>query len=131
MDLRKYSSGGFIKADDVRNGPRQERIVTVYVNEKHDRPVLELESGDQFTLNVTNARTLSKAWGSESDNWRGQTVELSLGHYKDWRTDPPEEKETVVVRAISAQQPTADNGGARPLPAPMSRVSSLDDEVPF
>ena len=33
MDMRKYSSG-FVKPDDVRGGPREERIVHIYESEK-------------------------------------------------------------------------------------------------
>ena len=46
MDMRKYSSGP-IKPDDVRDGPRQEKIVNVYEHEKYGCPVLEFESGDR------------------------------------------------------------------------------------
>jgi hypothetical protein len=130
MDTRKYAST-FIKPDDVRDGPRQERIVNVYESEKYGCPVLELDSGDQFSVNATNCKTLNKAYGWNSDDWIGQTIELSLGHYKDWRADPPEEKETVVVRAISARQPSPDNGGAKATPVVQSSRRALDDEIPF
>ena len=56
---------------------------------------------------------------------------------KDWRADPPEEKETVKVRAISPAK-TTQNGGApasKP-PLPPSRVATSakddpDDIIPF
>jgi hypothetical protein len=60
MDTRKYGSG-FIKPDDVRDGPREEKIIHVFESEKYSRLVLELESGDQFTLNQTNVRVLQKS----------------------------------------------------------------------
>ena len=129
MDMRKFGSG-FIKPDDVRDGPRLERIINVYESEKYGCPVLEFASGDQFSLNATNTKILSKAWGFESDDWIGLELELSLGHYNDWHTDPPTEKETVVVRAISTRQPSSSDGGA-PLPAPRPRREPLDDEIPF
>src|SRR5262245_15495498 len=100
MDMRKFSSG-FVKPDAVRDGPLQACIVNVYISDKYDRPVLELDNGDQFTVNATNNRALCKAYGYDDREWRGHTVEFSLGHYKDWNTDPPEEKETVVLKAIS------------------------------
>jgi hypothetical protein len=62
MDMRKFGSG-FIKPDDVRDGPRLERIINVYESEKYGCPVLEFASGDQFSLNATNTKILSKAWG--------------------------------------------------------------------
>jgi hypothetical protein len=128
MDMRKYTTG-FLKPDDVRDGPRQETIVNVYESEKYSCPVLDFESGDQFLLNVTNNKILCKAWGFKSDHWRGLVLELALGHYKDWRSDPPEEKETVTVRAVSERQPSSDNGGA-PILRP-SRRNDFNDEIPF
>jgi hypothetical protein len=132
MDTRKYSSG-FIKPDDVRDGPRQVRIIAVLESQKYTRLELELESGDQFSLNVGNTKALQKAYGVESDDWLGHVIELSLGHYKDWKTDPPEEKETVVLRPISARQSSPDNGGTKALqPMPRSSVSDdLSDDIPF
>jgi hypothetical protein len=132
MDMRKYSSG-FIKPDDVRESPRQERIIHIFESEKYGCPVLEFESGDQFSLNASNNKILCKAYGWESDHWLNHVIELSLGHYKDWRTDPPEEKETVVIRAISARQPSPENGGtkaAQATPRPPAR-GDMDDEIPF
>jgi hypothetical protein len=131
MDMRKFSSG-FIKPDDVRDGPRQETIINIYTSEKYGCPVLEFESGDQFSLNNTNNKILMKAWGFDGDLWLSLELELSLGHYKDWNTDPPEEKETVVVRPISTRQPSSDSGGNKAVPAPRPRPrDDMSDEIPF
>jgi hypothetical protein len=124
MDTKKYGSG-FIKPDDVRDGPRQERIIAVVENKKFDCLQLELESGDTFSLNMTTTRVLQKAYGFESDDWRDHVIELSLGYYKDRKSDPPEEKETVVLRAVSPRQPSSGNSGTR-----ASSRSSFDD-IPF
>jgi hypothetical protein len=143
VDMRQYAST-YIKPDDVREGPIQTRIVNVFESERYGRPVLELETGSQFTLNDGNTNTLIKAWGYNSDDWIGQEIELLLGTYKDWRDDPPTEKETVKVRAISpAKTATANDGAsvaAKP-PLPPSRTaaaggsatlrSELDDDIPF
>jgi hypothetical protein len=135
LDMRKFATG-FLRPDDVRDGARVEKIVNVYEHEKYNRPVLDLESGAQFTLNESNTRILNKAWGFDSDDFLDQELELSLGHYKDWREDPPVEKETVVVRPLSPAKPTAGNGAQpRPRPAPPVPVrgvrSDMDDEIPF
>ena len=130
MDTRKFGSV-FIKPDDVRDGPRQERIVNVFESEKYRGLVLDLDAGDQFSLNNTNTRILNKAYGCESDNWIGQIIELALGTYKDWRSDPPEEKETVIVKPISAPQPSAENGGIKTTTAEPRLVRPLDDEIGF
>jgi hypothetical protein len=130
MDTRKFGSG-FIRPDDVRDGPRSEKISYVFEHDKFGCLVLEFESGDQFSLNQTNVRALHKAYGWESDNWIGHIVELSLGHYKDWKSDPPEEKETVVLRTISVQPSSSDSSGTRlPVQAP-SPGHDMDDEIPF
>ena len=136
MDARKYASK-YVKPDNVRDGPIQTRIVNVFESEQYGRLTLELETGSQFGLNDGNTNTLIKAWGHDTDTWIGQEIELVLGTYKDWKVDPPVEKETVKIRAISSAK-TEANGGARAVskpPLPPSRVApkkdDLDDEVPF
>jgi hypothetical protein len=131
MDTRRFGLA-FLRPDDVRSGPRQERILAVVEGQKFDRLELQFESGDQFGLNKSNTRALQKAYGTESADWLGRTVELSLGHYKDWDKDPPEERETVVLRPVSVRQPSADNGGMKAI-APMRPAvrNSLDDKPPF
>jgi hypothetical protein len=131
MDMRKYGAGP-VKPDDVRDSPRVDKIINIYEHEKFRCPVLELESGDTFNLNATNNRNLSKAWGFDSDDWLGQELELSLGYYKDWRDDPPSDKETVVVRAVSSAK--AQNGGGAVVPVPKSfppQHDDMEDQIPF
>ena len=130
--LRRY-----IKPDNVRDGPIQSKIVNVYEDMRYDRLILELEIGSQFALNDGNTNTLIKAWGTDTDAWIDQEVSLELGSYKDWKTDPPEEKETVKARAIPAPGSAAQNGGA-PVSKPPSRTAvakslkdDLSDDIPF
>jgi hypothetical protein len=140
MDARKYASK-YVKPDNVRDGPIQTRIINVFEEERYGRLMLELETGSQFALNEGNTNVLIRAWGHNTDDWIGQEIELLLGHYQDWKEDPPKEKETVKVRAISPAK-TAQNGGApvnKPLPpsiksAPGGAASlrgEMDDEIPF
>jgi hypothetical protein len=137
MDMRGFSSP-FIKVDHVRDGPIQTRIVNVFKSGRFGRPVLELETGSQFTLNVTNNDTLVKAWGYDSDDWVGQEIELLLGTYKDWESDPVVDKETVKVRAISPAKSAAADGGApaasKPLPPSRTATAGgrdvMDDDIP-
>ena len=139
MDMREFASK-YIKPDHVRDGPIQSRVVSVFKDERYGRPTLELENGSLFTLQHGNFNTLMKAWGYNSDDWLKLEVEFYLGTYKDWKSDPPEEKETVKVRAISpAKTAVAQNGGAptsRPLPPSMvvtqaPRKDDMDDDIPF
>jgi hypothetical protein len=135
MDARKYASA-FVKPDNVRDGPIQTRIINVFEQERFNRLALELETGSQFGLNDGNTNTLIKAWGHETDKWIGLEIELYLGSYKDWNEDPPTEKETVRVKALSPR-PGVQNGGTPdnkpPLPPSLTAATSkdLDDEIPF
>jgi hypothetical protein len=136
MDMRDFASK-YIKPDHVRDGPIQTRIVAVLKNEKFDRPLLELETGSQFTLNDGNCNTLMKAWGYNSNDWIDQELELFLGTYKDWNEDPPVEKETVKVRAISPPKATTGNSGGPSKPvlppsrAVAARTDDMDDAILF
>jgi hypothetical protein len=141
MDMRQYTAK-YIKPDQVRDGPIQTRIINVFESERYGRPMLELETGSQFTLNDGNTNVLIQAWGHNSDDWIGQEIELALGTYKDWRSDPVVEKETVKVRAVSPTKTATSNGGASskpPLP-PSKTVAQggatslrgeMDDDIPF
>ena len=56
MDMRKYGAGP-VKPEDVRDGPRQEKVEDVSINDKYDVPVLHFESGDSFSCSSrTRAR---------------------------------------------------------------------------
>ena len=46
---------------------------------KYDKPVATFESGAQFSLNMTNVSTLINAYGQDSRDWIGCTVELYIG----------------------------------------------------
>jgi hypothetical protein len=137
VDARKYASK-YVKPDNVRDGPIQTRIVNVFEDERYGHLMVELETGSQFALYDRNTNVLIKAWGHDTDGWVGLELALELGTYKNFRVDPPEEKETVWVRAISpGKTAEAQNGDAsvsKPLP-PSRTVTSvkddLNDEIPF
>jgi len=133
VDMRKYTSG-LIMADDVRDGPRIEKIISVYISEKHDVPVLELESGDTFMCWPSNGRKLAKAYGYNSDDWRGHTIQLELGSYVDRKTS--ETKETVDLTPISTRDGNGKDGtpprtDPAQLPAPITRHADKDDDDSF
>jgi len=136
MDLRSYAPKR-IRPDQVRDGPIRSRIIRVFEDDKYSRPVLELENGSEFLLNEGNNTTLMKAWGYDSDHFIGQELELFLDFYKDWKSDPPEQKETVKARPISpAKTADAQNGSgpaSKPLPPSVVRSpkARLDDDIPF
>jgi hypothetical protein len=123
MDMKKYTSS-LILPEDLRNGPRQERIKNVYLNDKHDCPVLVFESGDELFAWSSIGRVLARAYGYESDDWKGHLVELWLGNYVDKNG---ETKETVILKTISPRE--GDNNGGPQRVIPMAK--DLDDEIPF
>jgi hypothetical protein len=135
VDVRKYTSGT-IMPDHLHDGPRQERIIHSYISEKHDVPVLEFESGDQLFAWPNIARALVRAYGYESEDWKGHLVELSLGSYVDKKTG--ETKETIILKTITSRDGGGNNGSPQradpaKLPAPVKRdrKSDLDDDIPF
>jgi hypothetical protein len=134
IDARKYASK-YVKPENVRAEPIRTRVVNVFEEERYGRLTLELETGSQFSLNDGNVNTLIKSWGHDTDTWIGLELALEFGTYKDWREDPPTEKETVRVRAISLAK-AAQNGGtpeSKPLPPSMAAAArdEMSDEVPF
>ena len=78
MDMRKYSGAIFIKVADVRNGALQMQIAAVKEG-KYGRPDLVFESGEILSLNASNNRILMSAYGSNSDDWIGKKIDLTLG----------------------------------------------------
>ena len=127
MDMKKYTSG-LILPDDVRNGPRQERIINVYISEKFDRPVLVFESGDEFIIWPNNGRVMARAYGYDSKDWIGHVVELSLGSYVDKKDG--QTKDTVDLKPITPRDGASNNGGPqRTDPAKLAK--DLNDEIPF
>jgi hypothetical protein len=80
MDMRKYSGSVFRKVEDpdLREGPVQV-VITAVSEGKFEKPVLDLDDNTLLSLNSTNNRTLAKAYGFDSDNWIGKTIELTLG----------------------------------------------------
>src|SRR5262249_54514181 len=129
VDVRKYTSG-LIRPEDLREGPRQERIINVYISDKFDVPMLVFEGGDEMLAFAGSGRALAKAYGFESDDWRGHIVELSLGSYvnKDGET-----KETIVLKPITSRDGSSNGSGQqRTDPAKLPKLKDdLSDDVPF
>ena len=131
VNVKKYATG-LILPDDVRGGARQERIINVYISDKFDVPVLVFESGDEFLCWPSNGRVLAKAYGFESEDWRGHVVELSLGTYTDKKDG--QIKDTVILKTITSRDGSSNNGGpqrADPAKLPRTVDKDMDDSVPF
>jgi hypothetical protein len=122
MDMRKYSGAAFINIDDVRERPLQMQIAVVREG-KYEEPDLVFESGEAFTVNSTNNRTLMRAYESNSDNWIGKEIELALGKVKF----QGELQDAVIVKPISPTIAAAAEKKA----ATKAEDDFGDDHIPF
>jgi hypothetical protein len=96
MDMRKFTSETFIKLADVSDGPLTETISEVRPG-KFEKANLVFESGASLSLNATNTRTLTRAYGPNSLDWHGKEVELYAGEV-EFQNKP---LDAVLVRPIS------------------------------
>jgi len=119
MDMRKYASG-LMRPEDLHNGPLQDKIVNVYINDKLNAPIITLEGGQEFVAWNNMCRVLTNAYGYEDRDWIGHVIELSLGHYtnKDGET-----KDNIQIKPISARDEKGEI--AKPV------HKDMDDEIPF
>ena len=123
-DMTKYAGAAYLGTDDVKEGPIRGTIAAVEVNKKIDRPSLIFTNGLKFTLNATNTRTLLQAFGPESDDWIGETVELTF--------DQVEYKEKMVDTVVLSVVPRAPGVEKVKPPKPKSaKRDDLNDVVPF
>jgi len=109
MKVSEFMGSQFLRVEDLKEtGPFRATIVDVKLG-KFDKPDAYLGDGSILSLNTTNCRTLGRAYGDESDDWRGCEVELSIGEveYQGRMT------ETILVKPISKPppKPRAGNGG--------------------
>lgn len=118
--MREYSSSAFICVDDLKDGPRRETITEIVIGQ-FGRPNATFESGDQLALNKTNTRTLVNAYGPNSQDWIGNTIELCVGTV----VYNSEERDSVVVQPISPPKPVAQRH------APVSPPKPDDEIIPF
>jgi hypothetical protein len=136
VDVRQYTSG-IITGEDLSDGPRIERIISVFISDKHQVVVLELESGDQLYCWGKIGRTLARAYGYNSDDWVGHQIQLEQG---DTYTD----KNSVTKYGINLTPLSSRDGNGKDgtpqrvdpaqLPAPIKKHTlkeDLDDEIPF
>jgi hypothetical protein len=121
MDLSKYAGEHFVKVDDVKNGPIESEIALVK-DGKYDKPNVVLETGDVLSLNATNFKILSRAYGMDSDVWLGKTIRLFLGTIQYQGSD----HKAVLVEPISPpiKKKEAKDADAKPVP-------DMNDEIPF
>jgi hypothetical protein len=125
MDMRQFRKPRFLKVEDVRDQPRQERIAGVVMG-KFSKPDLVFESGDKLGLSATNSEILSTAYSFESDQWTGHLVELFVGQGQYEGDDVG----MILVRPLSK----AENGEQALEPTrktPSKSVDPMDKEIEF
>jgi hypothetical protein len=126
MDMSKYAGAAFLSLDDVQDGPIRGEIAAVEEG-NYDKPVLIFSNGFRFSLNITNNKTLLKAWGSESDDWIGERVELYRGETK-YQGEP---RPSVLVRPL-AREPDDKKKPKPTAPAKAQRQrGDMDDDIPY
>jgi hypothetical protein len=126
MDMREFIGSAFLKPGDVKDGPIKVAITDI-VEGKFGKPDLVFDDGTRLSCNVTNARVLARAYGTDSKDWIGKEVELSLGE-TEYQGQP---KASVLVKPIS---PPIKKAVPNDPPIKKKAVPvdpSMDDEVPF
>ena len=89
MEMSQYSGAAFLKVGDVKvNGPIRVVIDDIALG-KYGKPDVSFTDGTKLSLNATNNKTLCHAYGTESDDWIGKEIELSLGEI-EYQGEPQE-----------------------------------------
>jgi hypothetical protein len=124
MDMSEFAGRNFLRVADLhQQGSFKATVVAVERDKKFGKANIFLSEGSILSLNVTNARTLIRSFGAESDDWIGKEIELYIGlvEYEG------EEKETILVRVVSAE---IENKKAV-TPQKKKVVKDMDDELPY
>lgn len=112
MDISKFAGSVFLKVENIKaSGPIRVTIVDV-TEGLYDRPDLSFDDGTTLSCNVTNARALARAYGWESDDWKGKEVELAVGEIP-YQGKP---QESILVKPISP--PIENKAPPKPRPKP-------------
>jgi hypothetical protein len=78
MDASRFAGSGFLSLADVKDGRFRGEIAAVEEG-GYKKLVLTFTNGLRFSLNATNTTEMIKAFGSETDDWIGERVELYEG----------------------------------------------------
>jgi hypothetical protein len=125
MDASKFAGSAFLGLDDVKDGKIRAEIAAAEEG-KFGKLVLIFTNGLKFSLNVTNVTELIKAWGSETDDWVGEHVELYAGETLYEGKMVPSVRVTPLMRATGEEKKPP-----RPKPKSSPGGGDLNDEIPF
>jgi len=126
MDASRFAGAAFLGLNDVKDGPFRGDLVAVEEG-KFGKLVLIFTNGLKFSLNVTNTTELIKAFGSETDDWLGESVELYQGETLYQGEMVPSVRLTPLMREAGEEKKP-------PKPKPKSengKRGDMDDEIPF
>jgi hypothetical protein len=129
MDASRFAGSTFLGLDDVKDGKIKAEIFDVEEG-GYKKLVLIFTNGLKFSLNVGNTVEMIKAFGSETEGWRGEHVELYQGEVPYEGKMVPSVRVTPLMRAegeekkkLPPSKPKPKGGGGK--------GGDMDDEIPF
>ena len=130
MDASKFAGSAFLSLDDVKDGPFRGEIAAV-TEGGYQKLVLSFTNGLRFSLNVSNCTEMIKSFGSETDLWVGERVELYAGEALYQGKMVPSVRLTPLMREAGEENKKKT---PKPKPKPKPKGESggdLNDEIPF
>jgi|TARA_R100000081_G_scaffold82306_1_gene50007 hypothetical protein len=128
MDINSAFPTKYMKAADLPE-PKTFTIRVVSMERMMDgtqKPAIAFHETDQlFVLNKTNANRCAAMWGSDTNTWTNQRIEL----YKDFAEFQGRTVDSIRCRApqtAAPQQPTAAPAAPSPATPPAG-----DGDIPF
>ena len=134
----------YVKAGDVIE-PQLVAIRELQVEEigqgkdAESKPVLYFHNRQKgLVLNVTNCRAIEDAYGTETDDWPGKSIELysTKVDFKGDRVDAvrvriPKEPSAGELLDEPTPRPKRSEAAEEPDSGSADTVEDLDDEIPF
>src|SRR6516225_5724109 len=108
MDINTAFPSSYLKAADLLDGPTRRIITKVAVKDiRGDRKVVMDFADDDKPLivNKTNARTIARAYGSDTDRWIGKSIELVEALVDFQGSSVPAVRVRIPVNKSRAEQP--------------------------
>ncbi len=129
----------YVKAEDLSSGPQTVAIRELVVEEigqgkdAESKPVLYFHNRQKgLVLNVTNCRAIEDAYGVETDDWPGKSIEL-FSTKVDFKGDRVDAVRVRVPKEASADELLSKDPVHAPLkPATKAELDAeLNDSAPF
>lgn len=139
MELSQIFTGTTLKAADLQGREPTVTIATVEAKKFNDgnKIVITFQGKEKaFVCNKTNANRIAYAYGTNTDNWIGQQIQL----YTDLVDFQGQTVEAIRVRPPQKRQPqpSVAAGGFRtdpistgPQSARVAPPADIDDPIPF